>query len=90
MFIDQAELQTVLRNSLQESNVTQYFQTEIEGLQNTDRGGPLQITLNSQEQIDTEMLVVAEGGSSKVANILKAKTIGWSHRQRAIVVNLEW
>lgn len=76
---------------MERTHIEQRFEEEIEDLE--DLGGeggeyPVKVTLSSGEQVRTKMLVVCEGGASKVAQLVDARPWGWSHNQRALVCNL--
>lgn len=90
MFIDQERLLKVLRNSLKQTTVTQMFETEIASLERSSQGNKLNMLLSNGELLESQFLVAAEGGQSKVAQLVDARRYGWSHNQRAIVANLEW
>lgn len=87
MFIDHSELQTVLRSALDSTRFLQQFESEIDKITETDQR--VTLTLKSGEEVTTDLLVVAEGSGSELAGELGITRQGWSHNQRALVVNLQ-
>ena len=86
-FIDHGKLQTVLRENLETSNFTQEFDSEI--LKITENKNEVLLELKSGETISTNLLVVAEGSGSNLAEQLGITRQGWSHNQKALITNLK-
>jgi 2-polyprenyl-6-methoxyphenol hydroxylase-like FAD-dependent oxidoreductase len=87
MFVDHGKLQSILRESLGSSNIEQQFECEIENIK--EEKDHISLELKSGEQITTQLLVVAEGSGSGLAEKLGIRRQGWYHNQRALVTNLK-
>ena len=74
---------------MERTSIEQRFEEEIEELSDRDGAYPVNVVLSSGYKIRSKLLVVCEGGASKVAQMVDARPWGWSHNQRALVCNLE-
>lgn len=80
----------MIRAALERTNIEQKFEEEIEELEDDDgKKNNVNVVLSSGESISSKLLVVCEGGASKVAQMVDARSWGWSHNQKALVCNLE-
>jgi len=67
--------------------VSTFWCTKLEALSETEAG--YQLTLNGGQVFNTRLLVGADGGNSRIRQLCKIRTFGWSYDQEALVTTVQ-
>lgn len=87
--VENSVLMSALMQQVQASNITLMMSRTIESIENFQQEKKMQLSLDSGDVIDTQLIIGADGGQSVIRQFAQLPLSFWNYDHTAIVANIK-